>query len=547
MLDNKQELSIDVACAFLGVGQLRRAPGPVIIVFFEEVEHLANLSFNFSGEWEDVRQVLRRFSADAILMRISIEAIDLQKRIDGDDKSCVRWVKYDLFNTTTRAFEKKESVISVWGLIELAYYAIMASNDYRGEKTLSDEQFFLLFDAVEGMRQKREKAFLDTVEAGSKEIYMYLWGFAGEQFKVQEQRKIFGSAGRELYILLEGSRKLKDSKIDIPAIIQEEMGMSWEKVICGLLLGWACSKINCQVTEPHFSFGAPDVITKEEYLKVIAQYSINYDELRKSEFQRQTLYTKPYIHTQKNETLSVVPYLNLSIYEHAILWIVRDHFKKQKDQRFTSFFGACFEKYFEELLNCFLSADEFERIPETSTSRADWKLQIGRYGFLIEQKSSLVRLDVKQQTPSLSDIEYYAKQTLIKAIKQLDNTEREFAEGQFFKIILLYDDYLGSGILEQVFAMEECTVESDDHFWLVTIEEMEILLGLCAEQPATFTTIIEEKNNRETSHSNEGKRLIQIMREHDVWENAFLKREEIAYYRDFALNQLSKLFGKNRA
>ena len=144
---------------------------------------------------------------------------------------------------------------------------------------------------------------------------MYLWGFAGEQFKVQEQRKIFGSAGRELYILFQSSRKLQDSSINIPAIIQEEMGMTWEKVICGLLLGWACSKNNCRVTEPLFLFDDPDVISKEEYLKVIAHYSINYDELRKSEFKRQALYTKPYIHTQKKQTLGVVPYLNLSIYE----------------------------------------------------------------------------------------------------------------------------------------------------------------------------------------------------------------------------------------
>ena len=120
---------------------------------------MPNLSFNFSGEWEDVRQVLRRFSADALLTRISIEAIDLQKRIDRNDESCARWIEYDLFNTATRTFEKKESVITVWGLIELAYYAIMASNDYRGERTLLDEQFFLLFDAVEGMRQKKRKDF----------------------------------------------------------------------------------------------------------------------------------------------------------------------------------------------------------------------------------------------------------------------------------------------------------------------------------------------------------------------------------------------------
>ena len=155
----------------------------------------------------------------------------------------MKWVEYELFNSTTRVFQKQKSVITVWGMINLAFYTVVASNDYRGERTISDEEFYLLFDAVEGMRQKNEKMFLDTVEARSKEMYMYLWGFAGEQFKVQEQNKILENAGRELYILFESSRKVQDLTIDISAIVQEEMGMSWEKVACGLLLGWACSKI----------------------------------------------------------------------------------------------------------------------------------------------------------------------------------------------------------------------------------------------------------------------------------------------------------------
>ena len=459
----------------------------------------------------------------------------------------MKWVEYELFNSTTRVFQKQKSVITVWGMINLAFYTVVASNDYRGERTISDEEFYLLFDAVEGMRQKNEKMFLDTVEARSKEMYMYLWGFAGEQFKVQEQNKILENAGRELYILFESSRKVQDLTIDISAIVQEEMGMSWEKVACGLLLGWACSKIYWRITEPQFSFDDPDILSKEEYLKVISHYSISYEKLRNSKFQRQTLYAKPYICTQKNDTLGIIPFLNLCVYEHAILWIVRDHFKRtnQEDQRVSSFFGKCFEKYFEELLSSYLRADEYEKIPETRTRRADWKLRIDGYGFLVEQKSSLIRLSVKQQEPSLDDLEYYAKETLIKAIRQLNRTEIDFADGQFFKIILLYDDYLSPEVLEQVFAMEECDVQSDDHYWLVTIEEMEILLGLCQEHRDVFDSIIEEKNRREASHSNEGKSLLQIMRGKRIWENTFLNREAIAHYRDFASDQLTKFLGKN--
>ena len=188
----------------------------------------------------------------------------------------------------------------------------------------------------------------------------------------------------------------------------------------------------------------------------------------------------------------MIPFLNLCLYEHAILWIVRDYFnyKKEQDQWFTSYFGKCFEKYFEELLNCSLREDEYEKIPEATNRRADWKMKIDGYRFLVEQKSTLIRLNAKQQAPSIGDIEYFAKQTLIKAIGQLDTTEKEFAEGQFIKIILLYDDYLNPEILEQVFTMKECDTESDNHFWLVTIEEMEILLSLCPKNRDSFDSSI---------------------------------------------------------
>ena len=93
---------------------------------------MANISFNLSGEWDDVRQVLRHFSAETILKRISSEAIALQKSIDTNNRECVKWVEYELFNSTTRVFQKQKSVITVWGMINLAFYTVVASNDYRG-------------------------------------------------------------------------------------------------------------------------------------------------------------------------------------------------------------------------------------------------------------------------------------------------------------------------------------------------------------------------------------------------------------------------------
>ena len=47
---------------------------------------------------------------------------------------------------------------------------------------------------------------IDSI-AEKPELIFYVWGFAGEQFKMQNPSNIFENAARGLYILFEISRK----------------------------------------------------------------------------------------------------------------------------------------------------------------------------------------------------------------------------------------------------------------------------------------------------------------------------------------------------
>ena len=219
---------------------------------------------------------------------------------------------------------------------------------------------------------------------------------------------------------------------------------------------------------------------------------------------------------------------------------MRNHYQKQNSQAFVNVFGKYFEEYFFELLSTYLEKDEYERIPECERKRADWKLKIGEYKFLIEQKSALMALSVKQQDSNVAaSIDYYNK-AIIKAIIQLHDTELEFNEGRFIKIILLYEDYVKPEVLNYVFKLKSCTVENDYYYWIVTIDEMERLLSLCSTNRDLFYRIIQEKIRRENEVTHEGRSIYQLLLEKGISDNPYLKLEKFQDYRDIAFKDDSE-------
>ena len=497
---------------------------------------MSDITFNYSGKWEDVCKHLRHYPSNEVLKKINEISYSLLVDPKESDLTAAHEVTYTILNKSTGISEKKSSIITAWSLIDLAYYAICSSNDYRGSHFHNDDEFYSLYDVIVGFLQRNEKKLLDS-ENFKENIFLYLWGFAGEQFKFQRPEKIFDNTGRELYILFESAKKISDKSICISSIVQEETGFCWEKIITSLLLSFYYFSDFHKYGKGIFSFKKGGFLCENEFKNILQRYSINYKDVRESSLKRQVFYTKPYVITQKNELIGFSSYLNLFIYEHCILWIVRDYYLHKNKQTFINLFGKCFEIYFEELLDYYLDKKEFERIPEDKKKqRADWKLEIGEFRFLIEQKSTIIRLGAKQQESNIDDIKQFAKNTIQKAIRQLNSTESVFEGEKFIKVILLYDDYLDPEILSQVFNMENFDIPSDDYYWLVSIDEMERLLSLCKENRDIFNSVIREKIDVEVSHSIEGKQLHYILDSFGITTNNYLMTEKIEFYRDRAFN-----------
>ncbi len=92
-------------------------------------------------------------------------------------------------------------------------------------------------------------------------------------------------------------------------------------------------------------------------------------------------------------------------------------------------------------------------------------------------------------------------------MKQLAITEAEEVGKPCIKVVLLCDDYLGSDIIDHVFAMKECDVENDELYWIASIETMERFLSLVCRDPEKCKQIIQKKIYLDKEHSIDGKSL----------------------------------------
>lgn len=488
------------------------------------------IMYNYSGDEADNHVLFRRFRLDELLRYTADYSADIFSNPSLSPGHGASFVEYSVINATTRKSETHEVAIMAWDLIDLAYYAILHTNDYRGKEIESIEEFCVLCSAIRSSIEKRESEFLEKAD-GTK-LLLYFWMFSGEQFKFQSLNKCLESFSRDLYLLYRIAPRI-DGISEIHNIVQKETGTNWNTIATSLLITWCGSIQKQDITSIKNYIEWDNNLPVEAFERTIERYTATYAEVKSSGLQRQFFYTKPFVMTERSHRLFCINcYLGLFLLEHCITWIVRDYYNAKNDRRFTSEFGSVFEQYLLELLTEYLPQGSYEKIPEASSERADWRIDTGDYCFLIEQKSAFLALGAKQQDTDINQLVEYVKKNIFKAMKQLQTTETELCGARCIKIILLYEDYIDPDALDELTKLPECLVPNDRYYWLVTIREMEMLLSLYKENPTLFEEIISEKIKREESQYQNGKSIQKIMSERGIYQNQHIVRPQIKYYRD---------------
>ncbi|NLD10802.1 MAG: hypothetical protein GX671_03485 [Clostridiales bacterium] len=498
----------------------------------------SSINLFFPRNDKEYTLLLRKFRLSSLLKRINQESLSLFNNNEQNEPVGIKWTNFTLYTEAYRRPHKQDIVITAWDLVDLAYDAIVATNDYRGSDISTNEELYLLVSTSSARKQRAEAKLIASLpERGGPDFFIYLWGFSGEQFKMQSPGRVLLNSARELYIIIDISKRVKVSD-DIEDIVYKEVGTSWKNILMSLFLLWCASYYNMDIMQFYKEFQWDKDFCINDFLRVLERYTASYEDVKHSPLRRQILYTKPYIRTAREGIISINCYLNLFVYEHCILWIVREYYSKKNSRQFTSGFGVLFEEYFKELLETYVEADCYVKIEEGATPRADWKVQLDSYTLLIEQKSTFLRLTAKQQESSIEDIKYFFEQSIIKALKQLESTERELNLTSCIKIILLYEDYLKTEIIEYI--LPNSGVTDDRNYWLVTIDEMEHLLYLYKNNHSMFIQIMEEKIKREVEKSKDGRSLSQLLFDNGLTVNKHLLQDKFKPYSNSIQDEIMK-------
>lgn len=283
-------------------------------------------------------------------------------------------------------------------------------------------------------------------------------------------------------------------------------------------------------------------IPEARILKILDSISITPEDARKNYMKRQVFYSYPILRLGKEYLCTNISLL-LFLFENSNYWVMRNKYFQKKSQTFISEFGRYFEIYVEEILEKCLLKNEFSAIEETSKGkRADWHISIGGFDFLVEQKSSISMLKIKQNNPDLKEMGKYITKTWGEAVRQLSETEKALNIDNAIKIILLYEDYYAGQCLDELFRLDK-TLENDGRYWLINIREFEMLLDTYKNNPMEFDKVIKEKLMDDSSLSSSGHDVESILNNHNIFINNYLINNGIEEYARKEFKNYGDIFG----
>lgn len=418
---------------------------------------------------------------------------------------------------------KKGAVLLMgWDIHSIAYYSVVHSNDFRTtSKEPSVEEIINLY-----RRYDNENSVANQLAGADLDgVFRIIMGMTSEQFMFQQLNLVFEKFNRDYYILLAAEHFKHRSELDVNCIVKETFGYSAADYIAMLMMVfWLCnqSPVPLKAMDIVKLETESPLLSRDNLERFIQYYSCTYEDLRNTKFGKQLLYSKPFIKTQRTESyITSNMFLVAFLIANGLYWLVRDYYNKRKSQHFVNTFGLLFEEYIVDLTGRYCQEGECRQLPQGKRKGADFLLDIGDIQFLIESKSALLPLSVKQQVPNTDQANTFFARTISEAYEQLVssyNQIRDASSKTTIKVILLYDDFSNTGIIEK--AITEI-FDNDPYCFVMTIRELEILLYLHKHIPKKSDTVC-EKINEQITKDGQRKSLGAIFESLGIYDNPHL-------------------------
>lgn len=415
-------------------------------------------------------QTIKGISAENLIYQFAEMSIDMCKK-----QEYLRGVDVPIVQGNIKRIMTVQ--LSAWDIHGIQYHAICNSNDYRNSITpYTVGQIVNLYRQFENQESPAE----DLRKADLSGVFKILFGMVSEQSPFQNMGWIYENFNRNYHILVASDKVNRNLRVSLEQIIREKFGWSIDEYISvQLIVYWLCMQHCDPLTAPEKIYRKQNdtILTKENIEKYIKYYSCDYSDVRRSLIKKQIFYSKPFIHTDKlGAYIASNCYLVFWVISNSLYWLMRDYYNDLGSQEFVNAFGTMFEDYLKELAGKHFLPEQWKVIPITKKKSADFYFDLKDAILVIEQKSSLIRLSVKQQTPDLDALNKFITNAITEAYKQIQATCSEIKLSKpIIKIILLYETIENTAMIEA--ALPEI-FETDDSCYIMTILELEIMFHL---------------------------------------------------------------------
>lgn len=434
--------------------------------------------------------LIRRYSPQEVMTELYKLSL---KMMENDNKGFLNIPVHLLIKN--RGLIKEQITLPVWKISEIVYWSIVKSNDYRNKKLRDSDIIRIINEFYDFDNERTDVSFLKDVRFD--EISQFLCGMMGEQEQFQNLQWVINSFNRNYHILI-GSKKIqRNLKKSCAQVIQEEVGVDIHAfcTILIMLIG-ACGKTQAPLEYKDIELLG---IKNDDWNKVINYYAADYKEIRNSQLEAQIFYTKPFVKTENPKRILAVTYHLVGfLVANGLYWGIRNYYYKADSQDFLNAFGDMFEDYLVELSEQYLATNEFEHLQHENERITDFRYEFENCIWLVEQKSALLKLNAKSQTPNMKNISIFLNRNIQKAYKQLEATyQRETSTKPVLKFILLYENLQNTQLMQ--ISMPEI-FENDSRCFIIGISEFEQLLRIRKEDPMLWEKVIKELLSRKADN-----------------------------------------------
>jgi len=409
-------------------------------------------------------------------------------------------------------------MIPAWVLADLSYIAIRNSNDHKSQVASFEDIGKLVNLAA---KTSDELAAKRKGEIAKEDMKLHiLLGLSQKQFWYQEINRggsLFYNFLR-YFILLTDIPRIHFSHHKQPNDDMLELtGFDIKSFAQLLMAGFAwvhnSSSINFKVTT-ELKEKCP-ILTDGNLRSCFGHFTSDYNYYRGAAFPNNPLFFKPIIMTSTNRFLISNAFIWARKFYEGIYWLIRDKYIKLQSQEFTNNFGEYYEKYIENVLGFYLQTSQFEKVTGGERRKADWLIHTEKYILIVEQKSCLMTISLKEEYPSLMQLDKYLS-NFIEAYQQLADTENNLGRSDkvIIKLILHFEKfYLGEALIkERVNSLVKDDLHDLSNYYFIDTEEFEKLMQVLSEDATAFNKIMETKIEYEDNAPiSEGREFIHVI------------------------------------